>query len=316
MDEPRIKRCKGIPLWLQTQLFIAKWTRGGDHYGHVHFLSCGRVAKLFAYPHELEAMQFVLQRSSIRVPRVHRVYRIDNPDHNANGRLHIVMEELPGKPLGHVIHHWTPQQADVFARDLAHVIEQLRQLEPPPAAKKRIGSAAGGVNRDGRLSCHPFGPFNSVTAFHTYLRRGRPLDHWGDRPTVIKVHERPEDHYSIKFAHSDLVPKNILVDGNGHITGIVDWEFAGWYPEYWEYTKAYYTENRPIYDSFYDAVDHAFTSQPGINKYSDELACEQTIWMRFTPFEYCDPPWQHSDNDNVQGDGREGDVALTGGARL
>jgi hypothetical protein len=24
---------------------------------------------------------------------------------------------------------------------------------------------------------------------------------------------------------------------NGKIVGIVDWQFAEWYPEYWEYTK-------------------------------------------------------------------------------
>lgn len=29
---------------------------------------------------------------------------------------------------------------------------------------------------------------------------------------------------------------NILVEG-GRITGIIDWEYAGWYPEYWEYVK-------------------------------------------------------------------------------
>lgn len=34
-----------------------------------------------------------------------------------------------------------------------------------------------------------------------------------------------------------ISPQNILVE-NGHISGIIDWEQAGWYPEYWEYVKA------------------------------------------------------------------------------
>jgi len=25
------------------------------------------------------------------------------------------------------------------------------------------------------------------------------------------------------------------------IVAIVDWEFGGWYPEYWEYTQAYFS---------------------------------------------------------------------------
>lgn len=31
-----------------------------------------------------------------------------------------------------------------------------------------------------------------------------------------------------------------LVDNGGKISGVVDWECAGWYPEYWEYTKAHF----------------------------------------------------------------------------
>ncbi|KAK0493422.1 hypothetical protein EDD18DRAFT_419801 [Armillaria luteobubalina] len=39
----------------------------------------------------------------------------------------------------------------------------------------------------------------------------------------------------IVFTHGDLWDHNIMV-GQGHITG-VDWEWAGWLPEYWEYTS-------------------------------------------------------------------------------
>ena len=41
----------------------------------------------------------------------------------------------------------------------------------------------------------------------------------------------------IVFTHGDLVPQNILVE-NEHVTGIVDWEQAGLYPEYGEHVKA------------------------------------------------------------------------------
>lgn len=38
------------------------------------------------------------------------------------------------------------------------------------------------------------------------------------------------------FTHGDLSPRNIIVL-NDKIVGIVDWEEAGWFPEYWEYVK-------------------------------------------------------------------------------
>ncbi|OCK78824.1 hypothetical protein K432DRAFT_301174, partial [Lepidopterella palustris CBS 459.81] len=39
--------------------------------------------------------------------------------------------------------------------------------------------------------------------------------------------------------HADIAPRNILI-GEGDdcpVIGIVDWEEAGWYPEYWEYAN-------------------------------------------------------------------------------
>lgn len=39
------------------------------------------------------------------------------------------------------------------------------------------------------------------------------------------------------FTHGDLAPRNIMVDAAGQITAILDWENAGWYPDYWEYAN-------------------------------------------------------------------------------
>ena len=50
------------------------------------------------------------------------------------------------------------------------------------------------------------------------------------------------------FTHADLNSRNILADriirpdgtGGWTVTGIVDWENSGYYPEYWDYTKAFF----------------------------------------------------------------------------
>ena len=39
------------------------------------------------------------------------------------------------------------------------------------------------------------------------------------------------------FTHGDVAPRNIMVDEDYRITGVVDWALAGWYPNYWEYAN-------------------------------------------------------------------------------
>ncbi|KAJ5129826.1 uncharacterized protein N7515_005865 [Penicillium bovifimosum] len=39
------------------------------------------------------------------------------------------------------------------------------------------------------------------------------------------------------FTHADIAPRNVMVDEQNNVTGILDWEWAGWYPEYWEYAQ-------------------------------------------------------------------------------
>lgn len=48
------------------------------------------------------------------------------------------------------------------------------------------------------------------------------------------------DAGSIYFCHGDLTPTNIILSGSPGlyaIAAIIDWEQAGWYPEYWEFCK-------------------------------------------------------------------------------
>ncbi|KAJ2925333.1 hypothetical protein H1R20_g11795, partial [Candolleomyces eurysporus] len=46
----------------------------------------------------------------------------------------------------------------------------------------------------------------------------------------------PRSNKSV-FTHGDIAPRNILVSKSGRILALVDWENAGWYPDYWEYAN-------------------------------------------------------------------------------
>lgn len=53
------------------------------------------------------------------------------------------------------------------------------------------------------------------------------------------------DHGNVFFTHGDLTLGNIILSTTipgspTKIAGIIDWEQAGWYPEYWEYCKLLY----------------------------------------------------------------------------
>jgi thiamine kinase-like enzyme len=77
------------------------------------------------------------------------------------------------------------------------------------------------------------------------------------------------DH-EIFFTHADLNLRNILVK-DGRISAIVDWENAGWFPEYWEYTKCHFGVR--FTKRWLKMLEDVFE-----NKYEAELAIERKYW--------------------------------------
>ncbi|KAI5455828.1 hypothetical protein BGZ63DRAFT_340010, partial [Mariannaea sp. PMI_226] len=66
-------------------------------------------------------------------------------------------------------------------------------------------------------------------------------------------------NYDLVLTHGDLSSLNILVRGD-EVVGVVEWETAGWFPSYWEYTCA---ENVNPLNTFYaDEVDRFLTPMP------------------------------------------------------
>jgi thiamine kinase-like enzyme len=71
--------------------------------------------------------------------------------------------------------------------------------------------------------------------------------------------------------HGDLTPWNVIIH-KGKIAAIIDWEFSGWRPDYWEYTKAYYN---PIGtpQEWFDALGRA------MGRYDKHLKGERCLWV-------------------------------------
>lgn len=86
------------------------------------------------------------------------------------------------------------------------------------------------------------GPFESVKAFNDYFQ-------FATLPHIPMAERQFEDPYRhllpddcpIRFCHGDMHFGNVMISDDPSqprkLTGIVDWEEAGWYPEYWDYCK-------------------------------------------------------------------------------
>lgn len=204
-------------------------------------ISRHKIVKTGAWVHLTEAatMKFVAENTSIPVPKVHCAFVHKD-------RAYIVMERIRGASLASTFNKCSGESREKIFAQLKDMLLELRTLKPPPGTG--VHSFAGGSLYDSRIArCQPrFGPFKTIQDFHLWLRDGfeppedRPKqiepDEWEDLKHMVEMQDGPWPEPV--FTHGDLNPSNILVQG-GKVVSIIDWEFAGWYPSYWEYTAAY-----------------------------------------------------------------------------
>ena len=201
--------------------------------GNVLYLSRRLCVKYGYFVHLSEAatMQFIAQRTSIPVPKVYCAFKYKT-------WTYIVMERIDGEIVGANWYKRTKESKDNILCQLRQMIDEMRRILP--AEHQKIASATGGTIYDARLSGGPIrrGPFNDIGQFHLHVREGIEAhpDHF---PEIHDLIAAQNETWPICFTHGDLSSLNILVRGED-VVGIVDWETAGWYPSYWEYTSAWH----------------------------------------------------------------------------
>ncbi|KAL8661874.1 MAG: hypothetical protein Q9168_008340 [Polycauliona sp. 1 TL-2023] len=179
---------------------------------------------------EAASMRYVRSKTSIPVPEVYDAF-VDPDTKN----VCILMEYIEGRPLDKVWDSYNESQKEHIISQLRGFWEELRQIK---------GTFIGPVDKtccadqffDGEDK-ESYGPYDTKTAFHDGLVRAleaRGRTTWTDM--VVKFIRSISEH-DIVFTHNDLAPRNILVR-DGDVVAILDWEFSGFYPAYWEYVKA------------------------------------------------------------------------------
>ncbi len=227
--------------------------------GPVIFVSSKLCLKTTAFTRlaEAHAMQFILQNTSIPVPKVYSAF-----EHK--GRTFILMERIEGEPLWQ---GWVQRPAASKARILSQlkaITEQLRDISPRDGLA--VADVTGGPIFDMRLPKKElWGPFPTIDAFHKELRFGHEIEDFNELQRsnlpglaeVVAFHRQPWPKPT--FTHGDLSSLNILARGVD-VVAIIDWETAGWMPPYWEYTSAWHVNPQNMF--WQEEVDKFITPLP------------------------------------------------------
>lgn len=223
---------------------------------------------------EARAMDLARRYTSIPVPRPLDIAsipagRTETIFDDSHDDAYLLMTRVPGIPLARVQEDMSDKDVAGFSSQMRDYITQLRAIPKSVSPEFSICSTLGGPIRDTRIrDGDPVGPYVGEAAFNHYLRNRDDPGRTG---------------HAVVFTHADLNHRNILVDqetlpGGGKrwaVSGIVDWEFAGYYPEYWEYTKSLF-EGRFRYSRRWVSIVHELFKPFG--DYSREFEVENRSW--------------------------------------
>ncbi|KAH9897349.1 hypothetical protein F4778DRAFT_743228 [Xylariomycetidae sp. FL2044] len=190
---------------------------------------------------EFTALRMVHQHTSVPVPTALDVVRRqgdakDSFYHITNGL--ILMTRVPGVPISNCQEAISDADYERISHQLKDIMSQVRDIPKTVNPAMAICNTLGEAIRDTRIRGEkPMGPFKDEASFSQILR-------FGDEPG--------RRGHKIMFTHADLNARNILVsqvlerDGSSRwsVTGIVDWENSGYYPEYWDLTKSMFERFR------------------------------------------------------------------------
>lgn len=227
---------------------------------------------------EVLAME-AARRAGIPVPRV--ICYGEHPD-MPHAPVSILMTRLPGHELREVYESLTQTEKDTVLFEMKAYLSSMRKWKSP-WGEHRICSSSGTSIRSVRVPFTSMGPFETEQDMNDYLLYPRGFDMYDnddDFPALKKrVDKLFENKHNIVYTHGDLKHHNILVH-EGHVSGFIDWESAGWYPEYWEFTTAlrFQPEDFWWYDFVLRLSDHKYLVYKDAERALTNLTCDWYAW--------------------------------------
>lgn len=180
---------------------------------------------------EAEAMKLVFEHTSVPIPEVLATCFAGD-----EGNIH--MTTIPGICLERKWDTLDIESKESVCLQLWDLISKWREIPCP-------------LNLNGLFQCAADGSPSRDPLLEDLKSPPRPLT--SDSEVRARIHERylnfgglryehklpdmlPRSDRSV-FTHGDVASRNIMVDDQNIVTDILDWEYAGWYPDYWEYAQ-------------------------------------------------------------------------------
>lgn len=211
----------------------------------------------------------------VPTPRFHGALRCDQ-------QVYIFLSRAPGVILESVWSELTRTQKLSVQQQLTALFHTLR-AQPLPSDGFRLGGFKSGLCKDVRRSARVSSEaLLNEPAFNDFLCRKEGRTH---TPWVSMIRSSLRDDHRIVMTHADLHPRNIMVNLEAekggeraiHVSSILDWEYAGWYPEHWEFVKALNTfrHRGPLRDWY----EYLPTEAIGKHFIEYSLDCQIDRWL-------------------------------------
>ncbi|KAI1170281.1 kinase-like domain-containing protein [Nemania sp. FL0916] len=217
---------------------------------------------------EGDNMLMMRQKTSIPVPAVYALYQ-----HQPSGDNVIIMEYIPGRGLNSCYSELDSEQKASIGAQLRSQLTEMRSVPSPdfyglPADPPRPYLVHPWIFRT------QVGPFGSATEF---LNEYFKAQFSGSETSVFleiqdmkaQFLELSKNHSASVLTHADLQAHNIILRPDGSIC-IIDWESAGYYPQYFEFFI------RGTYDMTVSGLSE--DSRDHFLEYADMVSLIKKIW--------------------------------------
>lgn len=185
---------------------------------------------------------------------------------------YLFMTRIPGVTLHSRWPSMSVSQKKSVCSKLDAMLSDLHGLHWTPGTP--LGSLIAPYTcKDTRQYVRTGGPIYSEAEFNDFLLR-TPLKRISSS-YLRWLRSRLRDDHHIVLSHGDLNPKNIILldeqDDSMSVSGIIDWEMGGWYPEYWDSLKALNVRSTD------DESDWWCSLPEQLNQYISEVAIDRFV---------------------------------------
>lgn len=228
---------------------------------------------------EGENMLLIREIGSIPIPEVFALYSITNADGRSVN--YIIMENIVGQRLDTIWIRLCSSEKKEIASQLRSYFNILKNIPAP----NYFGCIGRRPFEDSLFWTSPeddidhtaiSGPFDTeIQLNNAFIQKyiyNTGLEHkaaYYRRVLPLVLH----NNRSV-FTHGDLQRKNVIMKDDGTAV-LMDWETAGWYPEYWEYALATFACGRWS-DDWHEYIAYTLAEYP--NEYAWFEMIRREIW--------------------------------------